>query len=603
MTARIALAGNPNCGKTTLYNKLVGGDERVGNYPGVTVEMKSAAARLSRGTRVEIYDLPGIYSLAGSTPEQRVARDFLINDPPDAVINLLDSGCPERGLALTLELLELGIPTVLAVGMLDEAAKSGISLDLKRLSKSLGVPVVGVCAPRGDGLDELLRSAESLLSVRRARLIRPPEALSDEEYIAAAERRFREIDRILGDCLRRPPSRPTASDRADRVLLGRFTAIPIFVLVMAAVFFVTFGRFGNLLTQALDGLIFDDFAPLLERWLSSLGAPELLRSLLIDGALGGVGGVVVFLPQIALLFLCLGLLEDSGYMARAALIADRPLRAFGLDGASFLPLMMGFGCTVAAELSSRTIGDDRVRRRCCAVAPFISCAARWAVYAVFISAFFSAHRRTAAIAVYALGIVVTLGASAVMASVGGKGRSAFLLELPPYRPPRLENVAKRLVSRVKEFLVRAGTLIFLMSVLVWALGRFNAQFRLVDTSESILADLGRAIAPIFAPLGFGDWRAAVALLSGLVAKEGVVSTMAVLYAPLPLADALTAAFSPASACAFIAFCALYTPCVSALAAMARELRSVKWVAAALAGQLILAYAAASVVHLVAMWVT
>ena len=602
MTARIALAGNPNCGKTTLYNKLVGGNERVGNYPGVTVELKSASARLG-GSRVEICDLPGVYSLAGSTPEQRVARDFLLNDPPDAVINLLDSGCVERGLALTLELIELGIPTVVAVGMLDEAAKSGISLDLARLAKSLGVPVVGICAPRGDGLDELTRRAEALLSDRRAPSINTPKPLSDEEYIAAAERRFAEIDRITADCLRRPRPKPTLSDRADRLLLGRFTAIPIFVMIMAAVFFVTFGRFGNLLTQALDRLIFDDFAPLLEGWLSTLKAPELLRSLLVDGALGGVGGVVVFLPQIALLFLCLGLLEDSGYMARAALIADRPLRAFGLDGASFLPLMMGFGCTVAAELSSRTIGDDRVRRRCCAVAPFISCAARWAVYAVFISAFFAAHRRTAAIAVYALGIVVTLGASAVMAAVGGRGRSTFLLELPPYRAPRLQNVAKRLVSRVKEFLIRAGTLIFLMSVLVWALGRFNAHFHPVDTGDSVLADLGRAIAPIFAPLGFGDWRAAVALLSGLVAKEGVVSTMAVLYAPLPLTEALVAAFDPASACAFIAFCALYTPCVSALAAMARELRSVRRTAAALAGQLVVAYAVASAVHLVAVWVT
>lgn len=609
MRVTAALVGAPNCGKTTLFNRLTGGSGRVGNYPGITVETRSAevAAKFCAGVSVTLLDLPGIYSLGGNTPEQRLTREQLTAARPDVIINLCDGSNPERALALTCELRELGIPMVVALGMADEAERAGLKYDLPALGAMLGCAVVRVCAPRGEGLRELVAAAANVPRGTSVLGEAPGEdprgnlskSLSDGEYVERAAARSREAERIVRAAVRRSPPRPTLSDRIDAVLLGRFTALPVFFVIVAAMFFVTFGRLGNFLTRCIEWFVFNCAAPGLDALLAAAEVSGLTRSLVVDGILGGVGGVLAFLPQIALLFFCLGLLEDSGYMARAAVLADRPLRAVGLSGASFLPMFMGFGCTVAALLATRTISSRRERIKVCMTAPFISCTARWAVYAVVISAFFAQHRRVAAAGIYALGVFVT---AAVSALIGGSGEDdgGFLLELPPYRLPRLSNIARRLRERVWEFLVRAGTLIFIMSVVVWALSRFGAGFHAAEPQESFLAALGRAIAPIFAPLGFGGWREAAALLSGLAAKEGVVSTLAVLYAPLSPAEALAAALDPAGACAFAAFCALYTPCVSALTAMARELGSMKLTVFALAMQLAVAYAVAAAVHLAAV---
>lgn len=649
----VALAGNPNCGKTTLFNQLTGQSQHVGNWAGVTVERREGRIEAA-GERAVLVDLPGIYSLAAYTLEERVAREFLLGGQADAAVNILDGTSLERGLYLTLQLCELGTPMAVAVGMMDEVRAAGGGVDAARMEKLLGVPVVPVAARKGERVEELAAAAlgrarvpppprygepldgaiaEAARAVEgavrepgrlrfyAAGLLEDPDAFKDRLRLTARQRwelrrirasleretgedtasliagaRYRLIERILREAVKTPP-RPaggTLTDRIDGAVLHRKLAFPIFLAAMAGMFGVCFGGPGLALKGWMERLLAGLSAGL-SGWLPALGVSPPVSDLLVGGVLGGVGSVLTFLPQVALIFLCLTLLEECGYLSRAAFLMDLPLRRLGLTGKSFIPMLMGFGCTTPAVMAARTLGGERDRRLTILLTPYLPCSARFPIYALFAGVFFPRRQGLAVAALYLAGI-------AAMAAVGWflrkgpfRGREApFLMEFPPYRAPSLRNVLRNTGEKCGDFLRKAGTLIFAMSVLIWLLQHVDGGLRFTaNPAASLFARAGGALAPLFSPLGFGFREAAVALLAGLVSKEAVVSTLGVsLAGEGPLAAALAARFSPLSAAAFLVFCALYAPCVSALATMRRELHSTWRALAAALLQTAVAYAAA-----------
>ena len=659
-----ALAGNQNCGKTTLFNQLTGSNQHVGNFPGVTVDKKEGVIRdhhtgehhhgprswghprhrrkdIPQPEQAVVVDLPGIYSLSPYTAEEIVTRDFLIQEKPDGIINIVDATNIERNLYLSMQLMELNIPVVIALNMMDEMRANGSTVDILKLEQELGVPVVPISAAKNEGIDELiehaLRAAEhkelpkrqdfctgavhrcihSLAHVvedHAAAIGVPPRfaatklvegdkpmiqqlkltenelelaehsiqemeaELGTDREAALADMRYTFIEKLCsGTVFKNGESREhMRSVRIDQILTGKYLAIPMFLLIMLLVFWLTFGVIGSFLSDLLS-LGIDQVTAWADAGLTAYGINPVVHSLIIDGVFAGVGSVLSFLPIIVTLFFFLSMLEDSGYMARVAFVMDKLLRKIGLSGRSFVPMLIGFGCSVPAIMATRTLASDRDRKMTILLTPFMSCSAKLPIYAVFTAAFFPKYGALVMMLLYVMGMAIGIVCALIMKSTLYKGNPVpFVMELPNYRLPSLKSVGLLMWDKAKDFLTRAFTVIFVATIVIWFLQTFDTRFNVVaDSSASMLAGLGRIIAPIFAPLGFTDWRASTALITGFSAKEAVVSTMAVLTGTsvANLGTALAAIFTPLSAFSFLTFSLLYTPCVAAIAAVRREMNS------------------------------
>ena len=635
-----ALAGNQNCGKTTLFNSLTGANQHVGNFPGVTVDQK--VGDIKNVKDCQVVDLPGIYSIRPYTSEEIVTRDFILKNHPDGIINIVDATNIERNLYLTLQLLELRIPTVLALNMMDEVRKGGGTIDVPALSKRLGIPVVPISAAKNEGVSELIRQAVETaknkvapkvldfcpdgpvhrcihsvshviedharrvgISSRFAatKLIEGDGQITEmlelddnekellehsiiemeqesglDRNAALADMRYTFIESVVADTVIKAVESPehARSVKIDRVLTGRFTAIPVFIGIMLVIFFLTFNVIGSFLSDLL-ALGIDNLTALVDSALTSYGLNPVVHSLVIDGIFAGVGSVLSFLPIIVTLFFFLSILEDTGYMARIAFVMDKLLRKIGLSGRSIVPMLIGFGCTVPAVMATRTLSSDRDRKMTIMLTPFMSCSAKIPIYAVFSAAFFPGYAAVAMIVLYLSGILVGIIAALIMKKTAFRGEPVpFVMELPNYRFPSPKSVGLLLWDKAKDFLQRAFTIIFVATIIIWFLQTFDAHLNVVtDNADSLLAGLGRLIAPVLVPLGTGDWRIATALISGFTAKEAVVSTLGVLLGTGTgdLAPALSQMFTPLTACAFLAFTLLYTPCVAAVATIKNELGS------------------------------
>ncbi|NLD51686.1 MAG: ferrous iron transport protein B [Clostridiales bacterium] len=659
-----ALAGNQNSGKTTLFNQLTGARQHVGNFPGVTVDQKVGDILRLKGAH--LVDLPGIYSVRPYTSEELITRDYILNQRPDALINIVDATNIQRNLYLTLQLLEMRIPTVLALNMMDEVRANGGHIDVEALSEGLGIPVVPISASRNEGLEELLHQARRVAEERilpqrmdfcgpgpvhrcihavshviedhadqhrfpsrfaATKLIEGDDALAcrlglddnERELIehsvvemetecgmdrneALADMRYSFIQELCERSVRygEQNRERRRSEAIDRLLTHRVLAIPVFFAIMLVIFYLTFNVvcawLSDLLAQGIDGV-----AAAVDHALTDFGLNPVVHSLIIDGAFAGVGSVLSFLPLIVVLFFFLSVLEDTGYMARIAFVMDKPLRRIGLSGRSIVPMLIGFGCTVPAILSTRTLSSARDRRMTILLTPFMSCSAKIPIYAVFAAAFFGGNSALVMLVLYLLGVALGIG----MAHLGNhtlfKGTSApFVLELPNYRFPSLKSVAILLWEKARDFITRAFTVIFLATLVVWFLQSFDLRMNPVtDSADSLLAGLGRLLTPLFAPLGVRDWRLTTALVSGLTAKEAVVSTLGVLLA-VPMAElpvALQGLFTPLSAASYLVFVLLYTPCVAAIATMKKELESGWATLVAVIGQCLFAWLVAWLVYL------
>ena len=630
----LALAGNQNCGKTTLFNQLTGSNQHVGNFPGVTVDQKIGQVRGQKGCSV--VDLPGIYSLRPYTAEEIVTRDFILNQKPDGIINIVDATNLERNLYLTLQLLTLRVPTVLALNMMDELTGNGGSIDVQKMAQTLGVPVVPICAATADGvselIDEAVRVAEGKIlpqvydfcepgpvhrcihavchqiedhaqavgiNTRFAAtwLIEGDSAIEDalkldqnekeliehsvlqmeqerglDRNAALADMPYSFIEKLVREAVvkSRESRQHRRSVQADKILTGKYTAIPIFIGVMFLIFFLTFHVIGAFLSDLL-ALGIDKLTALTDAALTAYGLNPVVQSLIIDGIFEGVGSVLSFLPVIVTLFFFLSILEDTGYMARVAFVMDKLLRRIGLSGKSIVPMLIGFGCTVPAVMATRTLPSERDRTMTILLTPFMSCSAKIPIYGFFSAAFFPQHAALVMIALYVFGILMGILAALVLEKTAFRGRPVpFVMELPNYRLPSVKSVALLLWEKAKDFLERAFTVIFLATIVIWFLQSFDTRLNVVESSaDSLLAMIGQFLAPVFAPLGFADWRCATALISGFIAKESVVSTLEILLGT----SALSALFTTKSAVSFLVFTLLYTPCVAAIAAIRREVGS------------------------------
>ena len=635
-----ALIGNQNCGKTTLFNQLTGANQHVGNFPGVTVDQK--VGEIKEHKNCSVVDLPGIYSLRPYTSEEIVTRDFLINEKPDAIINIVDATNIERNLYLTLQLLEMQIPMVLALNMMDEVRNNGGSIDVMGMSEKLGIPVVPISAVKAEGISELvekvIRTAEKKKYPKitdfceKGPVHRCIHALShqvedhaqnlgisprfaatkvvenDVEIIkklnfsqnefemmqhsieemetdhkmdrnaALADMRYTFIEKVCKDTVKHPKESKEhkRSEKIDRILTNKYLAIPMFLAIMMLIFHLTFGLIGAWLSDLLSRGI-EQITDICDKGLTAYGINPVVHSLIIDGVFAGVGSVLSFLPVIVVLFFFLSILEDSGYMARIAFVMDKLLRKIGLSGRSFVPMLIGFGCTVPAVMATRTLSSDRDRKMTIMLTPFISCSAKIPVYSVFAMAFFKDHAALVMMALYVTGIVVSILVALILKGTVFSGKPVpFVMELPNYRLPSVKSVLQLMWDKAKDFLQRAFTIIFVATIIIWFLQTFDTRINVVtDSANSLLAVLGRWVAPIFTPLGFGDWRISTSLITGFTAKEAVVSTMSVLCGTSMsnLPQTLGSFFTPLSAVSFLVFTLLYTPCVAAIAAIRREMDS------------------------------
>lgn len=659
-----ALAGNQNCGKTTLFNQLTGSNQHVGNFPGVTVDRKDGTIR--NHPEASVTDLPGIYSLSPYTGEEIVSRQFILDENPDAIIDIIDATNIERNLYLTLQLMELDRPMVIALNMMDEVTANGGAVDVNLLESLLGVPVVPISAARNEGIGELVDHALHVARFRErpgrldfcapdgsdggalhrcihgianliedhavtahipvrfaaTKLVEGDELVTEALHLdrneldaiehiitqmegeagtdrlsALADMRFSFIDDVCGRCVVKPhESREhVRSVKIDRILTGRYTAIPAFLVIMGLVFWLTFGVIG----AALQGLMEDGIAAVIasaDAGLKAFGTNDVVRSLAVDGVLTGVGSVLTFLPIIVVLFLFLSILEDSGYMARVAFVMDKVLRRFGLSGRSFVPMLVGFGCTVPAIMSTRTLPSEHDRKMTVMLTPFMSCSAKLPVYGLLCGAFFPQATVPAMVSLYLIGIAVGCIAALVLNRTAFKGDPVpFIMELPNYRLPSVKTTVMLAWDKAKDFITKAFTIIFAATVVIWFLQTFDIRFNVVaDQSQSLLASLGSIIAPVLAPLGFGDWRASTALVTGLIAKESVISTLTVLLGATSPA-ALSTMFSPFTAYVFLVFTLLYPPCVASIGAVKSELGA-RYAVAVFAFQVTVAWIVAFVVH-------
>lgn len=659
----LALAGNQNCGKTTLFNVLTGSSQHVGNFPGVTVEKKEG--RLLRQRDMSLVDLPGIYSLSPYTSEEVVTRDFILKEHPNAIINIVDATNIERNLYLTLQLMELGIPMVIALNMMDEVRASGNSIDVKKLSAHLGIPVIPISASKNEGISDLVnavsktvrestappktdfctgelhRTIHSIAHIiedhaqaagypsrfaatkmvegdepmKEALKLREDELhiiehlvkdmeqeLGTDREAALADMRYQYIETICADCVTKhqETKEQIRSEKIDRILTHKFFGIPIFLCIMAVIFWLTFSVIGAPLQEGMDmGISF--LSQTVSDAMTKADVSDWLHSLIIDGIFAGVGSVLSFLPIIVLLFFFLSLLEDSGYMARVAFVMDKLLRKIGLSGRSFVPMLIGFGCSVPAIMATRTLSSERDRKMTIILTPFMSCSAKLPIYGMITMAFFPSHGGLVMFSLYVLGIIVAILAGLLLKSTLFKGNPIpFVMELPAYRFPSGRSVLLHMWEKAKDFIRKAFTVIFIGTIVIWFLQSFDWSLNMVsDSTNSILASIGSVIAPIFLPLGFCDWRASTALISGLTAKESVKSTLAVLTgagSDAALSSVLNTIFTPLSAISFLVFTILYMPCVAAFAASKRELGSFRAAVATAVFQTATAYFVATLVY-------
>ena len=660
-----ALAGNQNCGKTTLFNQLTGSSQHVGNFPGVTVDRKDGKIRGTENTLVT--DLPGIYSMSPYSSEELVTRQFILDEKPKAIINIVDATNIERNLYLTMQLLELDVPMVLALNMMDEVRRNNGSVYVNRMEEILGIPVIPISASKNEGVGEVISHAlhvaqyqekpqkqdfcgmddhngalhralhammhlivdhceKADLPVRfcASKLVEGDEHImemlkldqNEKEMIehiivqmeqergldrqaAMADMRFSFIKKLCAETVVKPQEsvERVRSAKIDKILTGKYTAIPAFVAIMAAVFYLSFNVIGAFLEEILSFGI-DGLTAAVDGWLSAVGVNEVLHSLIIDGIFNGVGSVIGFLPIIVTLFFFLSMLEDSGYMARVAFVLDKLLRKIGLSGRSIVPMLIGFGCTVPGVMASRTLPSERDRKMTIFLTSFMSCSAKVPIYAFFVDAFFPEHAALVMIGLYVLGIVMAILVALVFKQTLFVGEAVpFVMELPNYRMPGFKNVSQLLWEKAKDFLERAFTVIFLATIVIWFTQNFDATLRVVsDSQDSLLAMAAGWIAPVLSPLGLGDWKVSTALITGFMAKESVVSTLSVLYGST---SSLMSAMGSVEAASLLVFCLLYTPCVAAVSSIKNELGG-KWAVAVVLGHCTIAWVAAFAVRLIAM---
>ncbi|WP_097033956.1 ferrous iron transport protein B [Clostridium tertium] len=569
----VALLGNPNVGKTTLFNYLTGSNQRIGNWAGVTVDKKEGFFGNTR-----IVDLPGIYAMDTYSNEEKISKAFLENDDVDVILNIIDASNIDRNLYLTTQLKQFKKPIILAVNMIDVAEKKGINLDYNKLSELMNVTVIPIVASKGQGIDNIKSVLESGNYLSK---------IDNSNYEFNNEKETYEfIEDILNKCNKTiDKSKTTLKDKLDNFLLNPWLAYPIFIIIMALMFQITFAWIGQPLSDMLDGFLNDSILPYLSDLLANT-APWF-QSLIVDGIVAGVGGIIVLLPIILALFACISILEDSGYMARVAFIMDKLMRKMGLSGKAFIPMIVGFGCTVPAIMSARTLESEKDRKLTALLVPLMSCNARLPVYAVFAAVFFPNYTGLVVALLYLLGVILAFILGIIFKNtLFKKDEEPFIIELPEYKAPSIKNVGKQVYEKAKSFLVKAGTIIFAMSVVIWFLSNFNFSGT-VDVNESILASIGNFIAPVFSPLGFGNWQSSVSLLTGLLAKETVVASMGIIFAG-DLSVMLPVYFTTASAISFLVFVLLYTPCISVLGAMKKEYGT-KFTLFASAYQLVLAW--------------
>ena len=672
MEYKIALAGNPNCGKTTMFNDLTGSSQYVGNWPGVTVEKKEGKLRTNK--QAIIQDLPGIYSLSPYTLEEVVTRNYLVGGHPDAMINIVDASNLERNLYLTTQLLEIGVPMVIALNMMDLVRKNGDQIDLKKLSEQLGCPIIQTSAVKGEGSSEVTQAALSLAQSKAA----PPaplvfseqledilhtishliqgrcpaqnlrwytiklferdekaleqlsldqsildeieslrkqaeELFDDDTESIITHERYLTIANLLKGCYRKKANRQlTTSDKIDRIVTNRILALPIFALVMFVIYYLSITTVGTMMTDWVNDVLFTEvIPPAVEGWLVSLNTAPWLQSLLLDGVIAGVGAVLGFLPQMMVLFLLLALLEDCGYMARIAFIMDRIFRRFGLSGKSFIPMLIGLGCGVPAVQASRTIENDRDRKMTIMTTTFIPCSAKLPIIGLIAGALFNGSGWVATSA-YFVGIAAIIVSGIILkkTTLFAGDPAPFVMELPAYHLPSIKGVLIHVWDRLKAFVRKAGTIIFLSSIVIWFLSSFNFKLQMVDTQQSILSSLGKLIAPLFAPLGWGHWEAAVGTITGLVAKENVVATLGILFGFAEVAEngdeiwtLFAQNFTALSAYSFLVFNLLCAPCFAAIGAIRREMGSAKWTWIAIGYQCIFAYIISLIIFQLGNWFT
>lgn len=658
-----ALAGNQNCGKTTLFNALTGSNQHVGNFPGVTVDQKIGEIRSA--PKCSVVDLPGIYSLRPYTQEEIVTRDFILNEKPDGIINIVDANNIERNLYLTLQLLELRIPMVIAINMMDEIRHNGGSIDVDKMSELLGVPVIPISAIKNEGVSEVVRNIVDVTKRRElpkvkdfcpsgavhrcihavSHLIEDHAAVqgissrfcasklieddaemmerlginqNEKELLehsviemetetgldrnaAMADMRYNFIESVCGETVvRASESREhKRSVKIDNILTNKYLAIPFFILIMLLVFWLSFNVIGealsNLLTMGIDSV-----TQLVDNALTSYGINPVVHSLVIDGIFAGVGSVLSFLPIIVVLFFFLSILEDTGYMARIAFVMDKPLRKIGLSGKSFVPMLIGFGCSVPAIMSARTLSSERDRKMTVLLTPYMSCSAKIPVYTVFCAAFFKKFAPLVMVGIYVFGILMAVIMALIFKSSLFKGKPVpFVMELPNYRLPSARSVVLLMWEKAKDFIKKAFTVIFIATVIIWFFQSFDTRLNPVsDSADSILALIGQKITPVFSPIGFGDWRVVTSLISGFTAKEAVVSTMSILVGvgTADLGAALSMIFTPLSAVSFLVFTLLYTPCVAAVATIKKELNSTVQTVGVVVLQCVVAWVMAFIVY-------
>ena len=662
----IALAGNPNCGKTTLFNRLTKSNQKVGNWGGVTVEKKVGRYVKEKPNcaceteTVNVVDLPGIYSLTPYSAEEIIAHNFIIDEKPDLVVNIIDATNLERNLYLTFQLKKLGCPMVIALNMMDEVEQNGTVIDFEKMSQMIGVPIVPISAVSGKGffsnisrlmkkhsasaeensiekliqkinalldgsskyfnsglcefsvsenngkMNETDETAETVKTSETAAKMFDPSVLKNAEQINYDEHSaeiYAQIEKIVASTVSggEKSLQQERSEKIDRLLTHRWLGIPIFLSLMGVIFYLSFGSVSSFFSRLIETFFGVILAGFIQNWFDSTGTAAWMSSLMVDGVIAGVSGVLVFIPQLLILFFFLTLLEDTGYLARVAFLMERIFDKIGLTGKSFIPMMLGFGCSVPALIATRVLDNEADRKTTILITPFMSCSARLPIYILFVGTFFAAYRGMIMLSLYVLGILVAVFSAWLFKKTIFKGpESPFIMELPPYRLPDLHSYLKHVWEKIRGFIIRAGTIILLASIVIWFAQGYDFSFHSVsDTSESIIGIVGSALAPLFEPLGFGDWRATVSLLTGLVSKELVVSVVNIMYTPMEFRSA----FAPASALAFMVFTLLYLPCVAALVTTKRELNSMKWAAFAFTYQTATAYLLAFAVYRIGLFVT